>query len=62
MSDEKQQDNEDDGIPFEGPGFKVRLPKVIADSIAPASRFLIYALAGYISWIGFCEGLAKIWK
>lgn len=59
MTDEQRDEHDDEGITAQ---FKdgIRLPKSVAEAMAPASKWLVYALAATCVFYGICLGVARI--
>ena len=65
MTDEKHQDNDDkddEGITISGLTGHARLPKNMADAMAPAAVWLMYSISASIFFYALCHGLSLIWK
>lgn len=62
MTDEQKQHDEDDddGITAGGALGKIRLPKSIADAMAPASVWLMYAIAASVIIMALCFGISRV--
>lgn len=62
MTDEKQPHDEDDdnGITAGGALGKIHLPKSIADAMAPASVWLMYAIAASVIILALCFGISRV--
>jgi len=63
VTDEKQHDEHDDeGITISGLTGRARLPKNMADAMAPAAVWLVYSIAASIFFYALCHGISLIWK
>ena len=63
VTDEKnphEHDDDDDGIVAGGALGKIRLPKSIADAMAPASVWLMYAIAASVIILALCFGISRV--
>ena len=65
MADEQQDENddkEDQGITIGGLTGRLRLPKKMADAMAPAAVWLVYSISASIFFYALCHGISLIWK
>mgnify|MGYP003452992297 CR=1 FL=1 len=64
MSDEQkhEDDKDDEGITFSGLTGHARLPKKMAEAMAPAAVWLVYSISASIFFYALCHGLSLIWK
>ena len=55
-----EEDEEDAGITANGVLGRFRLPKSIADAMAPASVWLMYSVAASVIILAICFGVSRI--
>ena len=59
MADEQRDEHNDEGITAKLKD-GIRLPKSVAEQMAPASKWFVYALSATCFIYGVCLGIARI--
>jgi hypothetical protein len=57
-----EDDHDDEGITFSGLTARARLPKKMAEAMAPAAVWLVYSISASIFFYALCHGISLIWK
>ena len=60
--DKKTDDRDDEGITIGGLTGRLRLPKRMADAMAPAAVWLVYSISASIFFYALCHGISLVWK
>jgi hypothetical protein len=57
----EKKHHDDDGLTVESRLGSMRLPEKLVDSIAPHTKWIVFAIAVVIVFVGICYGISMIW-